>query len=189
MTDQPGGQARTDLRYRDATPDDAGTLARLFSDVFTETFGHLYDPADLEAFLAGHRAEHWAEQLRDPRFTVRIAEDGGQAVGLAKLGPLKLPVEGPIDPIELRQLYVAARARGTGVAAGLMSWVLEEAERRGARELYLSVYTDNVRAQRFYARYGFEVVGPCVFMVGNQADADIIIKRPIQPSQPRQGLG
>ena len=177
MTEQPGGRAHSIIRYRNATADDAGTLARLFRDIFSETFGHLYDPADLTAFFGEQTAAHWAEQLRDRAFAVHIAEDAGEMVGLAKLGPLKLPVDGACRPIELRQLYVAARARGSGVAAELMDWVLEEAGRRGAEELYLSVYTQNLRAQRFYARYGFEVVGPCVFMVGNQADEDIAMSR------------
>ena len=41
-----------------------------------------------------------------------------------------------------------------------MDWALDEARRRGAEELYLTVYTDNHRARRFYERYGFEAVGP-----------------------------
>lgn len=169
--------AQKAITYRDTTPDDADALARLFRGTFTETFGHLYDPADLASFLAEHTAADWAEQLRNPEFAVRIAEDAGEAVGLAKLGPLKLPVDDPRRPVELRQLYVARRVRGSGVAAELVSWFLQEARSRGAEELYLSVYTDNVRARRFYARYGFEVLGPCVFMVGSQADEDVIMRR------------
>jgi diamine N-acetyltransferase len=42
--------------------------------------------------------------------------------------------------------------------------------------MYLTVYTDNHRARRLYGRYGFEEVGPYSFMVGEQADEDIIMK-------------
>ena len=38
-----------------------------------------------------------------------------------------------------------------------MDWALDEARRRGARQLYLSVFIDNHRARRFYERYGFDL--------------------------------
>jgi len=66
--------------------------------------------------------------------------------------------------------------RGAGVAHALMEWTMEEARVRGAREIYLTVYTDNHRARRFYERYGFQEVGPYKFMVGEQADEDIIMR-------------
>ena len=65
---------------------------------------------------------------------------------------------------------------GAGLAVEMMDWVLAEARRRGAEAIYLSVFTDNVRAQRFYARYGFEAVGRYDFMVGTHADEDIIMR-------------
>jgi ribosomal protein S18 acetylase RimI-like enzyme len=58
-----------------------------------------------------------------------------------------------------------------------MDWVLDQAKSRGAHELYLTVYTDNHRAKRFYERYGFVAVGRYDFMVGNHADEDIIMKK------------
>ena len=57
-----------------------------------------------------------------------------------------------------------------------MDWVLAEARAARRDELYLSVFTDNHRAKRFYARYGFEAVGPYDFMVGSHADEDIIMR-------------
>jgi ribosomal protein S18 acetylase RimI-like enzyme len=169
------------VSYRDADEGDADQLAALFSDTFTETFQHLYEAADLDAFLEQHTAARWAEQLRDQAFAVRIAEIGRQAVGLAKIGPVKLPVDEADGALELRQLYVRRAVRGSGVAAELMDWTMEQARIRDATALYLSVYTENLRAQRFYARHGFEIIGPCVFMVGSQVDEDVIMRKTIKP--------
>jgi len=165
-----------DIHYRDANQADAAALAALFSDTFRETFGHLYQPADLAAFLAEHGAPSWVEQLRDRAFAIWIAESGGVPVGFAKLGPVKLPVEPSGPALELHQLYAVRQVRGSGVAAKLMDSLVQEARTRGAQDLYLSVYTDNPRARRFYTRYGFVDVGPCAFMVGSQADQDIIMR-------------
>lgn len=109
-----------DVRYRDADENDAEALAALFRETFTETFQHLYQPTDLALFLGQHTASHWAEQLRDDEFAVRIAEGPSDVVGLAKVGPVKLPVDDSASSLELRQLYVRNEARGSGIAAKLM---------------------------------------------------------------------
>ena len=166
----------SEFTYRNATAADAALLSRLGAETFTETFGHLYSPENLAAFLTSHAVENWERELADPRYTIRLAEQDGQAVAFAKLGPPGLPfaVTGPTA--ELKQFYVLKPWHGTGVAPALMDWVLAESRARGAGQLFLSVFVDNHRAQRFYARYGFEAVGSYAFMVGTHADEDIIMR-------------
>jgi len=165
------------LTYRTADPDDAERLAALGARTFTDTFGHLYRPEDLALFLQNHSPAQWATQLADPAYAVRLAETDGDAIAYAKLGPPTLPFEPePRAAIELRQFYVLAGWHGTGVAAALMAWVLDEARARGAHDVYLSVFVDNSRARRFYERHGFEVVGKYAFMVGTHADDDLVMR-------------
>ena len=164
------------VRYRTAGAEDADRLVAMFHECFTETFGHLYDPRDLAIFVNGHSVERWRGQLESEDVTVRMAEEGEQLAGFIKLGPLRLPVDLREKALELRQLYVRPPWHGTGVARELMDWVIAEARQRGAAELYLSVFTQNHRARRFYAGYGFVDVGPYAFMVGNQADEDVIMR-------------
>lgn len=162
--------------FRDAGPDDAGAMAALGRESFTETFGHLYTPENLAAFLDNHSEDGWRAELSDPCFAVRLGQADGRAVAYCKLGPPSLPFEAKGPTIELRQLYVLKPWQGTGIAAALMDWALAEARGRGAREIYLSVFVDNPRARRFYDRYGFEAVGRHDFMVGSHADKDIIMR-------------
>ena len=163
--------------YRDAGPDDAATLDRIFDTTFCDTFAHLYRPEDLEAFLSSFGLTDWQAQLANPAYAFRLAEHGGEAAGYVKLGPMKLPFETERPAILLDQLYVLNQHHGAGIARQLMDWALDEARRRGAEEMYLTVYIDNHRARRFYDRYGFEEVGKYDFMVGSQADEDIIMRK------------
>lgn len=165
------------VRLRDACSEDSERLAELGARSFTETFGHLYSPENLAAFLANHAPERWRDELADPRFAVRVGESEGMLVAYAKLGPPSLPFVPQGTPIELRQLYILKPWQGSGLAAELMQWVLDEARRRGADELFLSVFVDNPRARRFYERYGFVAVGRYDFMVGTQADEDIVMRK------------
>lgn len=164
------------IAYRDAVIDDAPAIDALFRRSFIDTFAHLYEPNDLAAFLAGFTAEDWREELADPGFAFRLAEDEGALAGFAKVAPVSLPAEPAGPAAELRQFYVLEPWQGGGIAPVLMDWVLAEARRRGAGELYLSVYVGNHRAKRFYARYGFEAVGRYDFMVGSHADEDIVMR-------------
>ena len=165
------------ITYRDAVPADAAAMTEVVNATFVETFAPLYSEANLRRFLSERTDAVHAQELADPAFTVRFAEDDGAIIGFAKLGPPALPFPPTRRvAIELRQLYVYRRHHGAGVARMLMDWVIMTARQRGAADLYLSVFTDNPRARAFYARYGFVEVGPYHYMVGDQADEDIICR-------------
>lgn len=159
-----------------ARDEDVGELTLFASQTFTHTFGHIYDPADLTAFLAGwNPPEKLRAQIADPAWAIALAHGtDGAIAGFIKMGPLdfELPEGQPgDDAAELHQLYVGAAAQGTGLAAALMDWGIGWARER-ASILYLSVFTENARAQAFYRRYGFVDVGRNAFRVGNHIDED-----------------
>ncbi|MBY0448850.1 MAG: GNAT family N-acetyltransferase [Hyphomonadaceae bacterium] len=168
----------SDVSYRAAQEEDAALLARFGADAFAATFGHLYPAADLDAFLAQSFGQPLqAGEIRDPLTDHQLAFQNARLVGYAKLGAEKLGFAEPgRAALELHRLYVDQALHGAGVGHALMDWVLARARERGAHDLFLSVYTHNHRARRFYARYGFEEVAPYVFMVGAVADPDIVCR-------------
>lgn len=166
----------TKISYRDATPDDSALMAEIGRRTFAETFGHLYSPENLAAFLANHNESGWRAEILDPVFSVRIVEADGEPIAYAKIGPPSLPFEPRGPSVELRQIYVLDPWQGRGIAQELMAWAIDEAKKRGARDLYLSVFVDNHRARRFYERYGFTFVGTYAFMVGDHEDEDHVLR-------------
>ena len=164
------------VTYRAAGVDDWAIVERIFRRGFHDTFAHLYAPQDLQSFFDTITQEKWTAELADDRYAFRIAEEDGRPVGYVKLGPPELPVTPAGRAIELRQLYLLKEWHGRGIAQQLMDWALASARSRGAVEIYLTVFTDNHRARRFYERYGFDYVGPYKFMVGSHADEDIIMR-------------
>ena len=164
----------TDIRI--AQPADAEALSAFAEASFTHTFGHLYDPADLALFLSGwNPPERVRAQIDDPAYAIALVRDeAGAILGYIKMGPLDfdLPPGQPTDDaVELHQIYLAEAAKGTGLATRLMDWGVAWARDR-ASVLYLSVFTDNPRAQAVYRRYGFVDVGRNAFRVGNHVDED-----------------
>ncbi|HST35668.1 MAG TPA: GNAT family N-acetyltransferase [Allosphingosinicella sp.] len=165
-----------DVTWRDAGPEDALLLGAIGRRSFIETFGHLYAPENLTAFLDNHSEANWRGELTDPAYKVRLGFVDGVNAAYAKLGPPKLPFEAKGETVELKQFYVLQPWHGAGLAAEMMDWVIAETKRRGAEAIHLSVFVDNIRAQRFYARYGFQEVGRYAFMVGTHADEDLIMR-------------
>jgi ribosomal protein S18 acetylase RimI-like enzyme len=168
-----------DVQFRDATADDAAALSDFWRTCFCATFAHLYRPEDLAAFLAASYspAQQYAEIL-DNAAEHRLALMGGAVVGACQIGKLGLPIDpGPAQSLELKRLYLIAEMKGAGVGQALMDWAVDRARARGATRLYLGVWRENHRAQRFYARNGFEKVSEYHFPVGGQMDEeDIVLK-------------
>jgi ribosomal protein S18 acetylase RimI-like enzyme len=164
----------SDIVYRDATADDAGELAEFAARTFTETFGRLYPAEDLAAFLAEKYGEPIQRaEIDDADTRYHLALKNGRIVGYVMMGALDIDADEP-GALELHRLYVDTWAKGAGIAQKLTDEVLNWARDKGAPALYLSVWENNGRAQRFYRRYGFEHVGEHKFMVGRVADRDFI---------------
>lgn len=169
-----------EIVLRDALPADAAALARLGREAFTAKFGHLYDPADLSAFLDETHCEATVTRgIADPQVRYRVAERDGALIAWCRLDLVcgwREHARGQ-HVVELKQLYTAPGLTGSGLGAALMDWALEAARDHGANEMQLSVWSGNDGAQRFYARYGFEKVADIHFMVGRQRDEEYLFAR------------
>lgn len=154
-------------------------LAQIAQETFLATFGHLYRPQDLAIFLAqSYGPEIQRAEIAAPDRLTLVAEDEGRFAGFAQAGPLGLPID-PVGrrAVELKRLYLRADYFGAGLADRLMAGVESWARSTGADELYLGVWAENGRAQKFYRRHGFEVVGRYVFRVGAHEDDERIMRR------------
>ena len=167
------------IAVRRATAADAAALAQLAEITFTETFGHLYAPEDLAAYVASTYTEAACrEVLSDPRMAYWVASAAGEPpVGFALAGYCKLPAENR-EPTagELRQLYVRATHQNLKLGARLCDAALAWLDEHYA-PLYVGVWSLNHGAQRFYGRYGFAKVGEYGFRVGKTVDREFILKR------------
>ncbi|MDP1736397.1 MAG: GNAT family N-acetyltransferase [Caulobacter sp.] len=164
---------------RRAGPDDAEALSRIGAETFVETFGHLYPPEDLSAFLdAAYGLEKTRRDLADPAKAAWLVEADSAVVGHALAGPCDLPHD-EVTPAggELKRLYVLKRLQGDGTGSRLLAETLAWLERDGPRRLWIGVWSENLGAQRLYERMGFEKVGEYEFLVGQTRDREFILRR------------
>lgn len=161
------------------TLQDASKLASLGRHTFIETFGSLYKPEDLEAFLTKvYSDETIAEELADPHLIHQVVTHQDDFIAFIKIGPVHVPVKNPLPgAMEIWQLYVRREFLGQGLGDLLMDWAFAQFKAHHASELYVSVFSENERAIRFYQKYGFEKMGEYGFPVGDQIDLEWIMKK------------
>lgn len=161
-------------------PEDAEALARLGRDSFVAKFGYLYTPENLARFLEeSHSAWKVAKEIADPGMAIHLAEENGSLIGMCKLVlDSSLKEHGSaLRPLEIKQLYSAPARTGQGIGAALMDWAMDFARTHGADEVQLSVWSENLGAQRFYQRYGFEKIADIDFWVGDHRDEEFLFAR------------
>ena len=165
-------------QIRRAGPGDVAALAEVGRHTFVETFGHLYPPEDLEAFLAeSYSHQAFGQFLDAPGHALWLAEAEGRPLGYAEAGPCALPhPEVTPECGELKRLYVRREAQGSGLGSALLDKALAWLGAPG-RRLWIGVWSLNHGAQKLYARHGFERVGAYQFAVGNTLDDEFILSR------------
>ncbi|MGJ3626486.1 GNAT family N-acetyltransferase [Sphingomonas sp. MMS24-JH45] len=128
----------------------------------------MLDGDDIVAHVARNSsAEAFARYLAAGAIaTLGEAADGGAPLGYTLLTEPDLPVEPQAGDIELKRIYALFPTHGTGLGPALMARAIEDARAAGHRRMLLGVYGGNSRAQRFYERQGFAVVGTRRFLVG-----------------------
>ncbi|RJL23678.1 ribosomal protein S18-alanine N-acetyltransferase [Bailinhaonella thermotolerans] len=117
---------------------------------------------DVPAVLAIERAlfpaDAWSERMfreelaAPTRHYVVAVTPEGEIVGYAGLFAAA-------DQGDVQTIAVAAPYQRRGAGRLLLTELLGEAARRGAREVFLEVRADNPRARELYERFGFREIG------------------------------
>ena len=169
----------SDPLIRRAGPADAEALVRIGLDTFRETFEGIYSDRDLRAYLAeAYDLSRTRADLADPAKASWLVEAGGEPIGYASVGACALPHAEVTQACgELKRIYVLRAWQGSGLAQRLLATTMAWLEREGPRTIWLGVWSENLKAQRFYARHGFAKAGEYDFHVGAQIDLEYIFRR------------
>lgn len=171
-----------DMQIITPTAADVPLLGQLMRATFTETFGHLYPPADLAAYLdTAYAPTQLAAEIADPRnFWQLVMDEAGAPVAYLECVPAHLP-HADVDPDrhgEIERIYVLGSQQGRGLGRKLMDTALQHlGERYGDAPQWLGVWSENLRAQALYQAYGFEKAGEYTFPVGETQDHEFIFRR------------
>jgi ribosomal protein S18 acetylase RimI-like enzyme len=171
------------ITIRQAVIEDATILTDLAYTTFWDAFAHhpKNAPDDLAHYMRqAFSVEQIAEELADPKSLFLIAEIDGELAGYAKL--IYESTEPDIVaewPVELARLYSHQKFLGQGVGQQLLDACLARAKEAGRDVMWLGVWEYNPRAQRFYEKNGFEVIGDHTFLLGSDPQTDLLMQKRI----------
>jgi tRNA (guanine37-N1)-methyltransferase len=141
---------------------------------------------DIDAFIATQLSKaRFRDYLADPARILFLATLEAEAVGYTMLvtgephdeEAARAIVNRPT--VELSKIYVLAEHHRSGVAGELMATSLRAAADTGARSVWLGVNQRNERANRFYEKQGFRIVGTKHFLVGTRVFEDFVRELPL----------
>lgn len=132
------------INIRAAEQSEVDQLAQVWFDAWNDAHAQIV-PAELVRLRT---LENFRERMQKELPNVRVAGSPGEPVGFCV-------VKGD----ELYQLFVAAHARGTGVAAALLADGEAKLAQSGVEIAWLACAMGNERAARFYEKCGWRRTG------------------------------
>ena len=173
---------------------DIERVSSLMEGVFRFAYRTAFsDEAGFEAYIrSSFQPARCAAELQKNCVACLVGAFGDEIAGVLKLATQSVPEEvRGSRPVELSKLYVHENWHGRGVAGRLMERALGIALDAGFDSMWLCVWEHNPRAQAFYRKHGFEVIGDMVIPVNGVSFRDLVMWRMVQRetrSQPDQVL-
>ncbi len=169
------------VEVRRAGADDAAGLSALAAETFPLACPPGTSPEAIEQHIQAHfTVASFDGYLADPDREIFVADDF--------VGYTMLVYGEPYDPdvaaaltahptVELSKCYTRAAHHGAGVAGALVAASVDSALERGSAGMWLGVNRFNGRANAFYEKKGFVVVGEKRFFVGDEPQEDFTRER------------
>jgi ribosomal protein S18 acetylase RimI-like enzyme len=167
------------VTIRTCSLQDADVLMSLGIQTFRETFEEVNTRENMKVYLETNFTKaRLSNELSEAGAVFFIAEINGEPAGFSKVIASKKPAD--LDghsAMEIERIYATKKHIGMGVGKSLMQTCLNHAKKNGHDVLWLGVWEHNIRAIDFYKKWGFEKFSQHVFMLGHDAQTDILMKK------------
>lgn len=168
-----------EINIRKISVADVEQLSALARQTFYDTFKDTCTAEDMEMFLQQYyNIGQLSAELNNPLTYCFFVEVDDKPVAYLHFMEdyNSLPLMKKWKALELKRIYVLKEFHGKGIAQKLMDYFLEYATQNNYEVVWLSVWEHNLRAQKFYEKYGFVNTGYSHnFPIGNTPQTDIWI--------------
>lgn len=171
-----------DLTVKVGREEDADVLSRIAHAAFELACPPDSDRAEIAHYVAQNfKPAQFTQLLADEGTLVMCAWDELVAAGFLVLKiSSECPVEDSIEntstqAAELQRLYILPEYHGSGASQLLLSSALALCAKEKRRAVWLTVFSENARAIRFYNKSGFAKVGSIHFKMGSEIHLDDVM--------------
>ncbi|OOF51816.1 GNAT family N-acetyltransferase [Rodentibacter genomosp. 1] len=167
------------LNIKKLTLNDVNALQTLSKQTFFETFVGTCSDEDMQNYLQeSFSLTQLESELENKEMLFYVAESEGEILGYLKvnLGAAQTEKQSP-SAVEIQRIYVLNQYHSKSVGQALFQQALDIAQKYQADYIWLGVWEHNHKAQNFYRKNGFVEFDKHTFMMGNDAQTDIMMKK------------
>jgi ribosomal protein S18 acetylase RimI-like enzyme len=153
-------------------------LQQIGRQTFSETFVESNTAENMAKYLEeAYSHEKLIAELNDPNSIFYFAMMGQDVIGYLKLnmGASQTEVKDN-DALEIERIYVLKSFQGKRVGQMLFEKAIQIAKEQNAEFVWLGVWEENKKAIQFYTKNGFVAFDQHVFVLGDEAQTDIMMK-------------
>lgn len=157
---------------------DIKRLQAIGRETFTETFAEHNSAENMAKYLEeAYADEKLHEELNNPNSFFYFAMLDVKVVGYLKLNTGLSQTElKDNDALEIERIYVLKEFHGKKVGQLLFDKAIEIAKDKQVSYIWLGVWEENKRALQFYTKNGFVAFDQHIFVLGDEAQTDIMMK-------------
>ena len=158
---------------------DIKALQQIGRQTFAETFAESNSAENMAKYLEeAYADEKLSEELNNPNSIFYFAKADNQVIGYLKLnfGASQTELKDNAA-LEIERIYVTKEYYGKKIGQLLYDMAIEVAEEKQVDYVWLGVWEKNKRAIQFYTKNGFVEFDKHVFVLGDDAQTDIMMKK------------
>jgi ribosomal protein S18 acetylase RimI-like enzyme len=162
---------------------DIDQLIEISIDTFRETFGGSNSADNMDKYIKESRSREKAvREFTTPGAEFYFAKTGNNdIIGYLKINTGQAQTEPLGDTfLEIERIYVLNRYHGQKAGLQLMEFALQRALEQHKQTIWLGVWEHNIKAIQFYQKSGFVVFDKHSFMLGDDEQTDIMMRKELE---------
>jgi ribosomal protein S18 acetylase RimI-like enzyme len=168
----------TNIEIRELTIVDIVELQKISRQTFHETFAALNSEENMAKYLEEELSiEKLTTELKNTNSAFYFAVYNGHVIGYLKLNFGESQTElKEQKAIEIERIYVLKEFHGQHIGQLLYDKAIQVARQKNAEYVWLGVWEENIKAINFYKKNGFIEFDKHIFLLGDDAQTDIMMK-------------
>ncbi len=162
-----------------ASANDAEKLQKIAQRTFFETFEAVNSAENMQFYLTNNFSlEKLTLELQCSQSEFYFLQCNNEILAYLKINFGEAQVEKMLDnAAEIERLYVLKDFQGKNIGNLLMEKAFQSAAVNNCRCVWLGVWEHNVKAIRFYQKLGFVEFDKHLFVLGDDKQTDILMKK------------
>ena len=160
-------------------PIEINALQKISKETFVEAFSNQNTEENMRKYLEENLSiQQLTNELLNSESSFYFARMDEKIIGYLKVNFGKAQTDfKEDDSIEIERVYVLSEFHGKDVGKKLLDKAIEISREKNAKSVWLGVWEKNYKAIRFYQKNGFLEFGKHPFILGDDIQTDILMRR------------